>query len=223
VRPGGIAIVGIGGLGAPAAAALASAGAGPLLLIDPDAVELSNLPRQPLYGVDDVGRPKAEVAAARLRAAGARAEARCERIDEANAERLLAGRDVVIDGTDGIAAKDLLNRAALALGAPLVHAGALGLEGQIMSILPGRTACLRCLFLSLPAEEDLASCQQAGVLGPVVGALGLAAAREALAIAAGGEPPLAGRLALLDGARLRWRAIEVRRNPRCPACGPRRG
>lgn len=217
---GGIAIVGVGGLGAPAAAALAAADGGPLLLIDPDLVELSNLPRQPLYGLADLGRPKAEVAAARLHAAGARAEARCERLDETNAERLLSGSRVVVDGTDGIAAKDLLNRTALALGTPLVHAGALGLDGQLMSILPGRTACLRCLFLTLPDEEDLPTCQQAGVLGPAVGAVGLAAAREALAIALGGEPPLAGRIALFDGVRLRWRRLEVGRHPACPACGP---
>jgi adenylyltransferase/sulfurtransferase len=125
---------------------------------------------------------------------------------------------VEIDGTDGLATKDLLNRAAVELGLPLVHAGAVGLDGQLMSILPRETACLRCLFVELPSEDDLPTCQQAGVLGPAVGAIGFAAAREALAILAGREPPLAGRLAIFDGERLRWRALEVARNPRCPVC-----
>jgi molybdopterin/thiamine biosynthesis adenylyltransferase len=101
---------------------------------------------------------------------------------------------------------------------PLVHAGAVGLDGQLFSILPQRSACLRCLFPELPREDELLTCQQAGILGPVVGLIGLAAAREAAAIVAGRPPALANRLAILDGARLRWRTIGLRPSPRCPAC-----
>jgi molybdopterin/thiamine biosynthesis adenylyltransferase len=217
---GSVAIVGVGGLGAPAAAALAAAGIARLSLFDPDVVEPSNLPRQPLYGHRDVGRPKAEIAAERLARAhpelGARAHV--ARVDETSAAAAIAGHDAVIDGTDGMAAKALLNEAALATGVPLVHAGAVGLEGQLMAILPHRSACLRCLFVELPDENELPTCQQSGILGPVVGAIGLAAAREALAIARGERPLLANRLAILSAIRLSWRVVELRPNPRCPSC-----
>jgi molybdopterin/thiamine biosynthesis adenylyltransferase len=210
----------LGGIGAPAAALLARAGVGRLTLVDPDTVELSNLPRQPLYGTADLGEPKVEAAVRRLRAhhPAIALTPHAERLDAASARRVLSDCDVILDGTDNLASKVLLNQAALDLGVPLVHAGAIGLEGQLVTILPHRTACLRCLFVELPDEDDLPSCQQAGILGPVVGAIGLAAAREALAVLEGRDPPLADRLAVLDAARLRWRVVELRPNPRCPAC-----
>jgi adenylyltransferase/sulfurtransferase len=217
---GGAAIVGVGGLGAPAAAALAAAGARRLSLFDPDAVEISNLPRQPLYGMRDLGRPKVEVARERLQATQPRlaVAASVARIDAASAAARLAGHDVIVDGTDDLATKVLLNQTALALGIPLVHAGAIGLEGQLTTILPHQSACLRCLFVELPDEGDLPTCQQAGILGPVVGAIGLLAAREALAVLEGRPPGLANRLAILAAVPLRWRIVELRPNPRCPAC-----
>lgn len=220
MRPDGAVIVGVGGLGAPAAAALAAAGLGRLGLVDPDVVELSNLPRQPLYGDGDVGQPKVEAAARRLRARfpALAVDADHARVEQGSARRLLAGYRVIVDGTDGLTSKALLNDAALELGVPLVHAGAVGLDGQLFSILPQRSACLRCLFPELPREDELLTCQQAGILGPVVGLIGLAAAREAAAIVAGRPPALANRLAILDGARLRWRTIGLRPSPRCPAC-----
>lgn len=216
----GIAVVGVGGLGAPAAAALAAAGALRLTLVDHDVVETSNLPRQPLYGTSDVGRPKAMVAAERLRRAhpALAVDAIVARVDAASAPDVLAGHDAILDGTDGLDAKVLLNETALALGTPLVHAGAIGFEGQLVSILPRESACLRCLFLELPDADEMPTCQQAGVLGPVVGAIGLAAAREAIAIRSGRRPPLADRLAIFSGRTLGWRTIELRRHPRCPAC-----
>lgn len=218
------AIVGVGGLGAPAAIALARTGAA-LSLFDPDVVEASNLPRQPAYGHDDVGLPKAERAARRLAHThpDLAVEPRVAAIDARNGAELLAGHDVIVDATDGMPVKALLNELALDLEIPLVHAGVLGLDGQLMTILPRRSACLRCLFVELPPEDEMPSCQQAGILGPVVGAVGLAAAREADAILEGRPPPLADRLAILDGAALRWRAIDVRRNPRCPSCRRARG
>ncbi|MBU6284013.1 HesA/MoeB/ThiF family protein, partial [bacterium] len=183
-------------------------------------VETSNLPRQPLYGTSDVGRPKAVVAAERLRRAhpALAVDAIVARVDAASAPDVLAGHDAILDGTDGLDAKVLLNETALALGTPLVHAGAIGFEGQLVSILPRESACLRCLFLELPDADEMPTCQQAGVLGPVVGAIGLAAAREAIAIRSGRRPPLADRLAIFSGRTLGWRTIELRRHPRCPAC-----
>ncbi len=214
------AIVGVGGLGTPAAVALAASGIG-LTLLDPDEVEASNLPRQPLFGGSDVGAAKARVAAARLRDAhpGLAVDAVVDRIDADNGPDLLRGHRVVIDATDGMAIKVLLNELALRLGFALIHAGVLGLEGQLMTILPGRSACLRCLFVELPDEDEIPGCQQSGILGPVVGAVGLAAAREARALLETGRAPLVDGLAILDGSSLRWRHLELRRNPRCPACG----
>lgn len=216
----GAAIVGVGGLGAPAAAVLAASGVTALTLIDDDVVESSNLPRQPLYEAADVGTPKVDAAAARLRAHHPDLQVTPvrARVDANNAGPLLAGHAVILDGTDGLPSKAMLNDAALALGLPLVHAGAVGLDGQLFTIVPGRTACLRCLFPELPGEDDLPTCQQSGILGPVVGAIGVAAAGEALRILRGEPPQLANRLAILDGARVRWRTVALRPNPRCPAC-----
>lgn len=216
----GAAIVGVGGLGAPAAAVLAASGVTDLTLIDDDVVESSNLPRQPLYEAADVGTPKVEAAALRLRARHPelRVATFRARVGAENAHAVLAGHAVILDGTDGLPSKAMLNDAALALGIPLVHAGAVGLDGQLFTIVPGRTTCLRCLFPELPGEDDLPTCQQSGILGPVVGAIGIAAAGEALRILRGEAPELADRLAILDGARARWRVVALRPNPRCPAC-----
>lgn len=216
----GAVIVGVGGLGAPAAAALVAAGVAALTLVDDDVVETSNLPRQPLYTVDDVGTPKVEAAARRLQAAHPELHVTTvrARVEAGNAREILAGHAVILDGTDGLPSKAMLNDTALALDVPLVHAGAVGLDGQLFTILPGRTACLRCLFPELPGEDDLPTCQQSGILGPVVGAIGLAAAAEAARIVDGEPPELANRLAILDGARVRWRVVALRPNPRCPAC-----
>lgn len=217
---GGVAIVGVGGLGAPAAAALAAAGVRRLTLFDADVVEPSNLPRQPLYGVDDVGAAKVDAAARRLRESAPGIEVRAvrARVDADGAHARLAGHDVILDGTDSLPTKALLNDVAIALRIPLVHAGAVGFDGQLLTVLPGRSACLRCLFPELPDADDLPTCQQSGILGPVVGAIGLAAAGEALRVVRGISPALADRLAILDGARLRWRVVELRPNPRCPVC-----
>jgi len=224
VTRGGAVIVGVGGLGAPAAAALAATGVARLGLLDPDVVELSNLPRQPLYGEQDVGRAKVDVAAARLRAAfpDLVVEATHARVESGSARQLLDGYDVILDGTDGLPSKVLLNEAALELGVPLVHAGAVGFDGQLFTILPNHSACLRCLFPELPREDELPTCQQSGILAPVVGLIGLAAAGEAAAIVAGRAPQLANRLAILDAARLRWRTLALRPSTRCPACGAAR-
>ncbi|MFP6665307.1 MAG: HesA/MoeB/ThiF family protein [Deltaproteobacteria bacterium] len=215
------AIVGIGGLGAPAAALLAASAEAHLTLIDDDRVDLSNLPRQPLYGESDLGRAKVEAAAAGLSRHYPRLTIRThiERLEPANADRLLAEADVILDGTDNLDTKILLNEIALRRRTPLVHAGVLGLDGQLMSILPGESACLRCLFVEHPESDELPTCQQAGILAPVVGAIGLAAAREALYILRGTRPPLADRFAILDGRRLRWRTLILRRRPQCVACG----
>src|SRR4051794_11172748 len=163
-----VLVVGVGGLGAPAARALAAAGVGMLGLVDPDVVEVSNLHRQPLYDDADVGVPKVDAAAARLRAiAPGIAVDRLRRRCEAGDAPLFARFDVVVDGTDSIDAKFAVNDAAVGAGVPLVHAGVLGFRAQVMTILPGITACYRCVFEEAPPAGDVPSCSEAGVLGPV--------------------------------------------------------
>jgi adenylyltransferase/sulfurtransferase len=215
-------VVGAGGLGAPAAAALARAGIGTLALIDPDVVEPSNLHRQPLYDATDVGRPKVAVAAERLR--GLAVSLRVERWQESFTPQhaaLAAGYDVVLDGTDSIASKFVVNDAAVAARVPLVHAGVLGWRFQVLTVLPGVTACYRCIFEEEPPPGDVPSCQEAGVLGPVPALAAAVQVTEALAVVAGRAPALAGRLLSADVARGRWRTVPVVPNPRCPACAVR--
>jgi len=215
------AIVGVGGLGAPATALLAALGHWPLRLIDPDHVELSNLPRQPLFGEGDLGKAKARAATEQVQAQHADrvVEFRQERLEGSNASDLLADTAVVIDGTDNLATKRLLNQWCCENGVALVHAGAVGWEGQLTTILPGKSACLNCLFTDLSDDSEAASCEQEGILGPVVGAIGLAAAREAQSVLQGEPPALAGRLGILNGRTLIWRSIAIARRPECPACG----
>lgn len=215
-------VIGVGGLGCPASETLARAGIGALVLCDPDRVEVSNLHRQPLYGDADVGRLKVEVAAERLASVGhaTRIEPDARRFD-ASALALLAGADVVVDGTDSIAAKFLVNDAAVALGIPLVHAGAVGFRAQLMTIVPGAGACYRCVFEEPPPPDDLPSCEDAGVLGPVVTLAGSLQGAEAVRLASGARPLFAGRIVTIDAWEGRWRSTSVARRPSCPACRPR--
>ena len=134
---GTVLVVGVGGLGTPCARSLADAGVEGLVLVDPDVVDLSNLPRQVLFEPGDVGRPKAEVAAARLAGPGRRVRAEVARFDATTAPRLLAGADVVVDATDGAASKDAVHGLAVAVGLPVVHAAALGSEGRVLDVAPG--------------------------------------------------------------------------------------
>jgi molybdopterin/thiamine biosynthesis adenylyltransferase len=213
-------VIGVGGLGAPAARVLVEAGVGTIGLVDPDRVEVSNLHRQPLYTDSDIGSPKVEAAAARLRVERPGTEVRTlqARFD-ADLAPLLDEFDVVLDGTDSVAAKFTINDAAVARGVPLVHAGALGTRAQLLTVLPGRTACYRCLFEEPPPPDDAPSCQEAGVLGPSVVLAGTLQAAEAIRLLAGDPPLFASALLHVDTWRGSWRSIAVTRRPSCPACG----
>jgi adenylyltransferase/sulfurtransferase len=214
-----VLVVGVGGLGAPAAQALAQAGVGTLGLMDPDRVDVSNLHRQPLYDDDDVGRPKVEAAAARLRALapGVRIEPLAERFDAAH-EALARRYDVVVDGTDTIEAKFTLNDAAVTARVPLVHAGVLGLRAQVLTVLPGASACYRCVFEEPPPAAESASCRDAGVLGPVPVLAGALQAAEAIRLLVGERPLFADLLCTIDLGTGAWRHVPLARNPLCTAC-----
>jgi molybdopterin/thiamine biosynthesis adenylyltransferase len=222
----------MGGLGVPAASALVRGGAERIGLVDPDPVELSNLARQVIYGAASLGRLKVEAAAARLREdhlqdhPEPRPELRIDTypvaLNAANATDLIARYDFVIDATDDPTAKFLINDTCVALGRPFVYAGVLGMTGQVMTVLPGRTACLRCLFEEAPEPGEIASCREAGIVGPVAAVIGEIEAAEALRWLSGGVPELAGKILTYDGtASGRIRALEI--NPRAGcACGAAR-
>ncbi len=218
VSDGSVLIVGAGALGGSAAVVLSAAGLGRLGLADEDRVELSNLPRQLLFGPSDLGRPKVEVATAKLSGGITRVTAHRERVTAGNAVRLISAYDLVLDATDDPPTKFLLNDTCVASGKPLVHAGVVGLEGQLTTILPGRGPCLRCLFPEPPEEGATPSCSEAGVLGPVAGLVGGLQAREALKYLGDEGELLVGRLLAIDLRSLRCREIAFRRSPDCPAC-----
>jgi len=221
VHDGKVLVVGVGGLGSPAALALALAGVGTIGLIDPDAVELSNLQRQIVHHTPDLGRPK--VASAReklLRLNPASAViAHYERLQAENLPRLFHAYDFIIDATDGVTTKFLINDGAVLLGKPFSYGGILQFTGQTLTVLPRQTTCLRCLFPDIPAAEDIPTCQEAGIIGSLAGSLGLLQAAEAVKFLNGNEELLTDRLLTYDALALRWRAVPVKRNPRCPLCG----
>lgn len=216
-----VLIVGVGGLGAPAASALVRLGIRSLTLLDPDPVELSNLPRQVLYAIDDIGTAKVIAAARRLREmnSAVRIETRRLELTRANADELIRGHSFVIDATDNPTAKFLINDRCVELRVPFVYGGVLGMTGQAMTVVPGHTACLRCLFEGPPDADEIASCRDAGIIGPVAGAIGEAQAAEAMRWIRGEMPALAGAMLSFDAKDiLRLRTVKISARAGCP-CG----
>ena len=215
-----VLIVGIGALGCPAALQLAAAGVGTLMLIDPDRVELSNLHRQLLHTAARIGTAKVSSAATALQArfASLRLELHAEALTASSAADLFPSADFVIDATDGVAAKFLINDAAVRWRRPYSHAGILGFLGQTMTVVPGRSACYRCLFPEPPAAGEIPTCQEAGVVGPVAGVIGSLQAAEAIKYLTRTGELSTDRLITYDGLSDRWRRVQLARNPRCPTC-----
>lgn len=215
-----VLIVGAGGLGVPAAIALARAGTLDFALIDPDPVELSNLPRQVLYGVSDIGTPKVIAAARRLRAAhpDARISTREYALAAANAAEIISAHGFIIDATDNPATKFLINDTCIELGRPFVYAGVLGMTGQAMTVIPRTSPCLRCLFEEPPSADEIAICRDAGIVGPVAGAIGEIEAAEAMRWLGGQMPALAGKMLTYNAIRSRIRLTLVAARQGC-GCG----
>ena len=213
-------IVGAGALGSPAAAYLAAAGVGRIGLVDSDPVELSNLARQPLHWTPDLGRNKAESAAAKLGALNPAClvEPYPVRLEADNAEAIVAGADVVLDCSDTFATRYLVNDACCAQGVPLVEAGVLGFSGLVLSIRPGESACYRCAFPVPPPEGSVPSCREAGVLGATAGIVGSMQALEALKLLTGAMPALTDTIVQLDAATLELTHVRTRRREDCAAC-----
>jgi molybdopterin-synthase adenylyltransferase len=213
-------VVGAGALGSPVATYLAAAGVGVLSIVDGDTVELSNLHRQPLHSTPDLGRPKAEAAAAKLAALNpeVQVEAHFLELGDRNGEALLEGADVVVDCTDSFESRYAINDACCSLGVALVEAGVVAFEGLVLSIRPGESACYRCAFPQPPAPGRRRSCREAGVLGAMAGVIGSIQALEALKLLSGVGEPLLDRILQLDGASMAQTVVTTSRRGGCPAC-----
>jgi molybdopterin/thiamine biosynthesis adenylyltransferase len=213
-----VLVVGVGGLGCPAAMALARAGVGALGLCDDDEVERTNLHRQILFDDADVGAHKVDAAARALRRLAPRLELRLHRtrLLPDNAVDLVRGYDVVLEGSDNFATKFLAADACALAGVPVVHASAVRWIGTALAVGPRGGPCYRCLFEDVPAD-GAPSCAQAGVMGPVVGLVAAAQVDLALALLGGGD--VAGRIVTFDGRTGAWRRHRVPSRPDCPLCG----
>jgi len=215
-----VLIIGAGGLGAPAALYLAAAGVGTLGLMDDDAVSLSNLQRQVLFGTEDVGKKKTMAAARTLGRLNPHITIATHqgRFDQHSTDRL-GEYDLVLDGTDNFASRFVINTACHQTGTPLVSGAAIGFEGQIACFhsQDGQTPCYRCLVPTLPDEGD--TCETIGVIGALTGVIGAMMALEAIKIITGSGDPLYGRLMIFDGLGAAWRVLDLPRDPACPVCG----
>ena len=214
-------VVGAGALGSPAAAYLAAAGVGRIGVVDSDPVELSNLGRQPLHFTPDVGTNKAESAAAKLGVLNPEVtvEPYPVRLDDANADAIVVGADVVVDCSDTFETRYLVNDACCAAGVPLVEGGVLGFEGLVMSIRPGESACYRCAFPQPPPPEAVRACRDYGVMGPVAAVVGSLQALEALKLLTGVGEPLLDRFLQFDGLATGHLVVATSRRADCSACG----
>ncbi|EFO7944997.1 HesA/MoeB/ThiF family protein [Salmonella enterica] len=214
-----VLIVGLGGLGSPAALYLAGAGVGTLTLADDDDVHLSNLQRQILFTADDIARPKAQ--AAKLRLARLNPDSKLivlkQRLAGDALKNAVARADIVLDCTDNVATRQEINAACVALNTPLITASAVGFGGQLMVLTPPwAQGCYRCLW---PDDgEPERNCRTAGIVGPVVGVMGALQALEAIKLLSGMETP-SDELRLFDGKTSQWRNLALHRASDCPVCG----
>jgi adenylyltransferase/sulfurtransferase len=210
-------IAGAGGLGSPISIYLAAAGIGRIILVDKDAVELSNLNRQILYWERDVGKSKALSAKEKLREMNSDVsiEAISETLDEQNASSLVGDADLIIDAMDNFDARYLLNKTALAKDIPFIHGAIYGFHGQATTVVPGETACLRCIFAQAPPPATFP------VIGVTPGVIGLIQATEAIKYLTGLGELLTNRLLIWDGLKLSMETIDVQRDLACIDCGSR--
>ncbi|MHA2314101.1 MAG: HesA/MoeB/ThiF family protein [Candidatus Hermodarchaeia archaeon] len=214
-----VAVVGIGGLGSVSARQLTSLGVGLVRVVDRDIVEVSNLQRQLLYTVNDIGTPKVEVAMKRLNVLNSDVtlEALALSVTEATADRVVEGMDVVIDGLDSFKPRYALNRACIRQKIPYVFAGALSAVGNMTTVLPRKTACLECVFGGI--DEDQPTCATVGIYPTVLGVIANLQVQEALRIILGHSPLLANQLLMFDINRFQLDQIPIQPHDDCPVCG----
>ena len=213
-------LIGAGGLGSPSALYLAAAGVGTIGIVDFDIVDLSNLQRQIIHTTARIGERKVESARIAIEALNPdiKVIAHEEMLVAANVERIIAGYDVILDGTDTFETRYILNDAAVAAGIPVIHASVFRFEGQLTTFIPYVGPCYRCLYPTPPPPELAPGCSVAGVLGVVPGILGLLQTNEALKVLLGIGQTLAGRLVLFDALETEFTELKLRRDPNCPVC-----
>lgn len=216
-----VLLVGLGGLGSPAALYLAAAGVGTLGLVDYDLVDATNLHRQIIHGTPDIGRPKLASAAERLRAINpdVHLELHDEAFDASNARRLVEAYDIVVDGTDNFPTRYLVNDACVMTRTPNVYGSIFRFEGQASVFATAGGPCYRCLHPEPPPPGLIPNCAEAGVLGVLPGIIGTIQATEAIKVITGIGETLIGRLLLYDALRMKVRDITLPRDRDCPVCG----
>jgi len=208
-------IAGAGGLGAASATYLTAAGVGVLRVVDHDSVELSNLNRQVLHWHEDTGKRKASSAGEKLRKLNPEVEIETieERITEANISQLVAGFDLIVDAMDNLPTRYLLNKVALEKSIPFFHGAVYGFEGRAMTVIPGRTACLRCVYRGAIPEEKFP------VIGVTPAVIGCIQAAEVIKYIVGMGQLLTDRLLVYDGLNMKFTEFRVKKDPNCPHCG----
>lgn len=218
-----VLIVGLGGLGSISSYYLAAAGVGHLRIVDRDCVGLENLNRQLLHSTEDLGRPKVESASEKL----LRLNPTCHvqtvivNVGDGNASGLAKGCGLIIDATDNLATRHVLNRASLEKQIPFIYGGINGWNGMAATFIPGETGCFACLF---PSRETRDEVKGIPALGPTAGVIASVQSMEALRILLGLPPRLAGRLLTFRGQEMRFRSTPIEKDPECPLCGsPQRG
>lgn len=221
LKAGRVLCVGAGGLGSPLALYLAAAGVGTLGIVDFDAVDESNLHRQLLHGTKDVGRPKVDSAADRLRDVNPHVNVvkHETRLSSENALELISGYDVVVDGTDNFPTRYLVNDACVLSGTPNVYGSVFRWEGQVSVFATEGGPCYRCLFREPPPPGLVPNCAEGGVVGVLPGIIGSLQALEVIKLLLDAGTSLAGRLLIFDALAMEWREVGLRRNPDCPVCG----
>lgn len=221
LRDARVLIVGTGGLGSPAAYALAQAGVGTIGLVDSDSVEISNLNRQILHSTSRIGTPKVKSAEMFLKKLNPDVNIITYEtlFTKSNAMEIIKDFDVVIDGVDNLPTRYLLNDACFFSGKPLAEAGVLRFDGLGMTIVPNEGHCYRCIFPKMPPADSIPSCSESGILGPVPGVMGFIEAAEAVKIITGVGETLKNRLIIFDALDMDFRVTDVRQDNNCPLCG----
>lgn len=218
---GKVLIVGAGGLGCPIGLYLAAAGVGTIGIVDCDTVDISNLQRQIAHYTADIGSSKVESARAKMLAINPGITVRTyqEYLSAANIRAIIRDYDFVVDGTDNFPTKFLVNDACVLEGIPFSHGGILRFDGQTMTVLPGESACYRCVFREPPPPDAVPTCSQAGVLGAIAGMLGTIQAAEALKFLTGAGTLLTDTLLTFNAKSMDFRKIRLPRQKDCPLCG----
>ena len=217
-----VLIIGAGGLGAPAAMYLAAAGVGTIGIVDADDVDLSNLQRQIIHATADVGKAKVKSAEETMNAMNPDVTVKPYRmfVDSTNIRELVREYDFIIDGTDNFPAKFLINDACVMEKKPFSHAGIIRFKGQLMTYIPGRGPCYRCVFKAPPPKDAVPTCKQAGVIGAMGGVIGSLQAMEAVKYIVGAGENLVGRLLTYDALKNDFHSIKLPpADGTCPVCG----